>query len=642
MINKNRYGMRLRRPGVRSKNQAGQGSQPRDKMNNLGARMTHRPLLGVNGAIALDVPENIWRPLLGVLLVLAALPFTSRHAFAWGDGSQAIVPPEQAWYVNDYLSCDFTNKYLFQSSWPGDDPIQLLKEYAQKLDEMCSGTAGASYTVTYTVNACTPNIIVSSNGANPRAFAVATGCTIRKHVEPKPTCVGSCQPYTADVNAPAAEKICALEGYGNGSQFTLTSAPSYGECMCPEGAAYLSDGTSKQCVVPPPLDCTDGDSDCKDMGPPPCPNPVGNPINAGTSNKFQRDIDLSIRGRAENLTFQRYYNSRSAPKPGAFGPQWRYAYERSAIISLEAVNNDAVYTARLVRPDGRVFVFREYSCQNCNLWQGDADIRGEFQRISNGYEYKSESITETYDTDGVLQSITDHRANTQTLTYDAHGRLARVDSNTGEYLSLGYDANNRIDMLTDHANRVWHYRYDVVGNLEYVDNPDGTSKQYHYEDANFPHALTGITDERGVRYATFGYDTSGRANLSTHAGNAQRVDIVYNGDGTRTVTNSRGQPSTYTTTEQIGVSLVADISGPGCSTCSTGNTSYSYDPDNNNLLSKTDNGVATSYGDYDSKGQYGYKTEAVGTAAQRRTDYTYDPRFYNKVTTVTESSVYEP
>ncbi len=187
---------------------------------------------------------------------------------------------------------------------------------------------------------------------------------------------------------------------------------------------------------------------------------------------------------------------------------------------------------------------------------------------------------------------------------------------------------------------MWGYRYDESNNLEFVDNPDGTTRQYHYEDADYPNALTGITDERGVRYSTFSYDAQGRAILSTHAGDAQRVDIAYNDiSGSRTVTNSSGEVSTYTSISQFGLGLVKGISGPGCSTCSNGNTSYDYDPATNDLLSKTENGVTTQYGNYDTKGQYGYKIEAVGTPEERRTDYTYDPRYYNKITTKTESSV---
>ena len=140
----------------------------------------------------------------------------------------------------------------------------------------------------------------------------------------------------------------------------------------------------------------------------------------------------------------------------------------------------------------------------------------------SGYLTLDNSV-ELYDVNGKLISITNVLGITQTLSYDANERLDRIDTNDGEYLQFGYDASNRIATITDHANRVWSYRYDANDNLEYVDNPGGTSKRYHYEDASYPHALTGITDERGIRYATWAYDTQGRANMGTHAGNAERV-----------------------------------------------------------------------------------------------------------------------
>ncbi len=173
-----------------------------------------------------------------------------------------------------------------------------------------------------------------------------------------------------------------------------------------------------------------------------------------------------------------------------------------------------------------------------------------------------------------------------------------------------------------------------------MENPDTTIRQYHYEDVNFPHLLTGITDERGIRYATYQYDEQGGVIASYHANDVNRIDISYVDSNTRILKNSTNETTTYAITQQLGVALVTNISGPGCSTCGTGNTSYQYDPANNNLLSKTENGVTTEYGNYDAKGQYGYKIEAKGTPEEHRTDYTYDNRFYNKITSITEPSVF--
>jgi RHS repeat-associated protein len=73
--------------------------------------------------------------------------------------------------------------------------------------------------------------------------------------------------------------------------------------------------------------------------------------------------------------------------------------------------------------------------------------------------------------------------------------------------------------------------------------------------------------------------------------------------------------------------------------CGTGNTSYSHDPDNSNLLSKTGNGVTTLYGNYDPDGNPAFMIEAAGTDEERRTDYSYDPRYHGKVASLTTASV---
>ena len=45
-------------------------------------------------------------------------------------------------------------------------------------------------------------------------------------------------------------------------------------------------------------------------------------------------------------------------------------------------------------------------------------------------------------------------------------------------------------------------------------------KRYHHEDGRWPQAVTGITDEAGVRYGTYAYDAQGRVTRSELAGGA--------------------------------------------------------------------------------------------------------------------------
>ena len=291
------------------------------------------------------------------------------------------------------------------------------------------------------------------------------------------------------------------------------------------------------------------------------------------------------------------------------------------------------------RPNGQVYHFEK----NNGAWSDP--LSPEVALIENGNAWTftdTDRTQEQYNAIGNLVSITDLRGNTQTLSYDTNDRLDRVDTTTGEFIQFGYDTSNRIATVTDHTNRIWTYRYDTTGNLEFVDNPDGTTKQYHYEDPNFTFALTGITDERQNRYATWAYNADGKAILSEHAG-TERVDLIYNPDGTTTVTGSRGDSRTYHFAPQQGQLAVTQITGDLCTDCPNGDKKdRSYDA-NGYLSSYTDwSNAITEMGNYDAIGQLGFKIEAKGTPDERRSDYSYDPRFNNKTTTITTPSVFSP
>jgi hypothetical protein len=43
-----------------------------------------------------------------------------------------------------------------------------------------------------------------------------------------------------------------------------------------------------------------------------------------------------------------------------------------------------------------------------------------------------------------------------------------------------------------------------------------------------------------IAFASYGYDATGRAILTTHAGNASKTDLVFNSDESTTVTTANG------------------------------------------------------------------------------------------------------
>jgi len=189
-----------------------------------------------------------------------------------------------------------------------------------------------------------------------------------------------------------------------------------------------------------------------------------------------------------------------------------------------------------------------------------------------------------------------------------------------------------IDTLTSSSGAKVQYLYDKVGNLKQVSktSADGksTTRQYHYENSKFPYALTGITDERNVRYASWEYDDQGRATLSTHAGGAEKTTFAYNltadtsgavAVDTTTVTNALGKSDVYHYAQVAGARRLVSVEGQASTSCLAGNKQYSY-YDNGLLKSKTDwNGNTTEYV-YNDRGQVTKQTEAKGKPEERVTE----------------------
>ena len=162
-----------------------------------------------------------------------------------------------------------------------------------------------------------------------------------------------------------------------------------------------------------------------------------------------------------------------------------------------------------------------------------------------------------------------------------------------------------------------------------------SSISYFYEDERNPKLLTGITDERGVRYATWSYDELGRATSSEHANGTDRVEIAYNDDGSSTVTNELGKKATYRFQTIQGIKRITAIKGEPSPNCPNSNSTFTYD-DRGLLKTKTDNkGIVTTY-DYNERGLEVSRTEASGTAQARTVTTEWHPSLYLPLA-VTES-----
>ncbi|MEW5933851.1 MAG: DUF6531 domain-containing protein, partial [Bacillota bacterium] len=356
--------------------------------------------------------------------------------------------------------------------------------------------------------------------------------------------------------------------------------------LCPANTIRLADGTcSLECLIPGWHPNSSGQ--CvppeKNAGrPETC---TGNPLHTGTGNKYQPDTDYTS---ASGLTLTRHYNSQTATT-GPCGPSW-------SILPGLTVNSTTLTASR---PDGQQL---PYTLSN-GLWLPDADVNLTLAATETGYLLTTpEGDQEAYDPAGLLQTVTDRTGRVLSYLY-TDGRLTRITDDFGRSLTFGYDTANRISTLTDPANQLITYTYDPAGNLHTVTYPDLTpadptdnpTRTYHYEDPTYPHALTGLTDENGVRYATWTYDPEGRATISEHANGADRVQLTYNPDGSTTVTDPLGTSRTHGFETLLGVVKGTGVSQPAGSGCTAASSAITHDA-NGNVSTRDDfNGHRTRY-----------------------------------------------
>jgi YD repeat-containing protein len=338
-----------------------------------------------------------------------------------------------------------------------------------------------------------------------------------------------------------------------------------------------------------------------------------------------------------------------------FGEGWISSFNRSIRVS-DGSEPKVIWN---VRPDGKIFIYRYVSGTG---WSGDSDtseilieLKGS-GGINTGWRVNtSDDEAELYDATGKLLSLTDRRGHTQTLTYsdgstgpnggfvlDAQGNptttvlpaglMLRVTDASGRALSFGYDANARIVLLLDPESQRITYEYDANNNLSKVNYPDGTSKQYLYGEAAYtsgaslPHALTGIIDENGARYASYWYDSQGRAIKEAHAPDSglgiDQYQLTYNVDGSgnpvsTAVTNPLNSVFTYNFQTILGVVKSTGVNQPGGAGCGPAANAMTYDA-NGNIKTRTDFNGNTTWYDYDmARNLETTRIEAQGKAQER-------------------------
>jgi YD repeat-containing protein len=377
---------------------------------------------------------------------------------------------------------------------------------------------------------------------------------------------------------------------------------------CESGKVY--DELSGQCREPE-VSSQKGGAPAGDNAPQSC---AGNPINFAIGNKYQQEVDYQP-GLPSPLRFARSYNSVDGI--------WRHTYS----ARLRTHQN----RLRIELSDGREveFLLENGIPKAQGLERGRLTREGEYWHYASAdaqfYKFDSAGrLVSWIDAQGYAQNlvypddkvtVTDTFGHTLHFTQDA--QLQPLSLTAGDLsITYGYNANQRLSQLT--RSRAGH----------------SETRQYHYEDPRDNKLLTGITDERGVRYATWAYDDQGRAISSEHAGAQDKVTIDYHTDGSATVTNPLGKRTTYRFQTIDGSKKITAIEGEPSANCPNSNATFAYN-DRGLLERKTDNkGHVTTYS-YNARGLEETRTEAYGTPLARTITTEWHPTLFLPLT-VTE------
>lgn len=313
--------------------------------------------------------------------------------------------------------------------------------------------------------------------------------------------------------------------------------------------------------------------------------------------------------------------------PKAGHKQWRHNYEYRLVV------NESGDSLTLIRPEGRSL---EFTNVNGNFESNDLSNLTISATNGGGWIFRRRPrLAEVYSSNGQLIKLQLNATVYQMLRYNEDGLLERVSHSQGGAISFTYTNESLLHTVMFPDTSFLRYSYDSLRNIQYVEHvfPDlaGTSsvtnRQYHYEDVRHPYALTGITDERDIRFASWRYDDLGRVIESHHLdGVADRVNFDFNNSNSVTVTNALGKHTVYHYETSTGIQRLGSVEGVQTQHCAAANKNYTYYP-NGLLETKTDwQGVLTHYR-YNSRNQESSRAEAFGTAEERVITTEWHPEF---------------
>jgi YD repeat-containing protein len=366
-----------------------------------------------------------------------------------------------------------------------------------------------------------------------------------------------------------------------------------------------------------------------------CVARVGNPVDARLGVKHETAVDYSVGGEPA-LALQRSYWSELRYEAGKganasrLGNAWRTNFD-AVLTFLSGSGTGTPSRVVAVLPDAREVIFEWNSSTSAYRavayhpiydYIGPApNVTERLAKVGATWELSTlEDVAYVFDTDGRLTTIRHRGGYTQTLTWSTAGKNTEVNDNLGRALTFSYGPYGLLSEVTVPGGDKIKYSYFdkstpgeydipstphteyVLASITYPDTTPATDSdnpkvQYHYEHATLRYLLTGKTDERGIRIATWTYNAEGKVTQAERAGGLDRYTFAHDtANGKTTVTNPLNKQTVYHYNRFVfGTSRLTRIQGVASANCAAADTLYGYDA-NGFLNQETDGeGRKTTY-----------------------------------------------
>ena len=321
---------------------------------------------------------------------------------------------------------------------------------------------------------------------------------------------------------------------------------------------------------------------------------MGNPVVLVTGAKIQRERDISG-NRSSTLDIERVYRHIRDPVsiPTA-GTLWSFSFERHFSV-LETTSGSPAPRISITSGDGSSIIFNRVG----STYRTDTATADTLSPLTPQYDEWAYTLAsgrlEHYkkvNSKYLLVSVTNKDGSRTHYSYDEKRKLIAISDSFGRTLNVTWQDDSAIGSISSPEFSIV-YQYEqlksddgaIVRGLQriasvQVNDADGMSqgrKHYHYGEG-WPGwlYLTGISDENGVRFATYTYDAEGRVSRSEHAGGAQRYDFSYPTDTSRLVVDPLGGTRSLTLAAVADQLRVTSFSQPGGAGCGPAASAYTY------------------------------------------------------------------